>query len=54
MFQAVPRVKGFRANEFYLLGYNAVVIHRKSTDISEEHVASIFKVKDYQHETFRK
>jgi hypothetical protein len=29
---------------FYLLGYNAVKSVEKSTDVSEEHVASIFMV----------
>jgi hypothetical protein len=32
--------------EFYLLGYNVRVAHWKSTDVSQEHVASIFRVEE--------
>jgi hypothetical protein len=32
--------------EFCLLGYNARVVRWKSTDVSEEHIASIFMVEE--------
>jgi hypothetical protein len=34
------------SEEFYLLGYNAVVVCRKSDDVPEEHSASTFRVKE--------